>query len=55
MPVYPKTANIQVKSKIVNTKPKSQLAQRPPSLTARPVMNMMPYYPSKMAQKRYKK
>jgi hypothetical protein len=55
MPVYPSTKNIQVKSKPVNTKPKSQLAQRPPPLTARPVVNSMPYMPAKMAQKRYKK
>jgi hypothetical protein len=55
MPVYPKSANIQVKSRPVNTKPKSQLAQRPAPLKARPVINMMPYNPAKMAQKRYKK
>ena len=55
MPVYPKTANIQVKSKPVNTKPRSQLSARPPPRDARPVMNMMPYHPAKQSMKRYKK
>jgi hypothetical protein len=55
MPVYPKSANIQVKNKVVNTKPKSQLAQKPPPLKAQPVVSTLPYHPAKMAQKRYKK
>jgi hypothetical protein len=55
MPVYPSTKNIQVKSRPVNTKPKSQLAQRPAPLKAQPVVSTLPYYPAKMAQKRYKK
>ena len=55
MPVYPATRNIQVKSKPINTKPRSQLSIRPPPRDAKPVVSMMPYYPSKMAQKRYKK
>jgi hypothetical protein len=54
MPVYPSTKNIQVKNKVVNTKV-NQAFVRPPPLKARPVINMMPYYPSTMAQKRYKK
>lgn len=54
MPVYPSTKNIQVKSRPVNTKV-NQAFVRPPPLKARPVINMMPYNPAKMAQKRYKK
>lgn len=55
MPVYPKTANIQVKTKIVNTKPSSQFTIRPPPRDAKPIVSTMPYHPSKMSQKRYKK
>ena len=55
MPVYPSTRNIQVKSKPVNTKPRSQLTQRPPPRDAKPVVSTMPYHPAKQAMKRYKK
>jgi len=51
---YPASRNIQVKFKVNNTKVNTQL-QRPPPRDARPLINLMPYHPSKMAKKRYKK
>ncbi len=51
---YPATKNIQVKSKPAYKKVNTQM-QRPPPRDARPVINTMPYFPAKMAKKRYKK
>ena len=51
---YPATRNIQVKSKMTNTKINPQM-QRPAPRTTRPVVNTMPYHPAKMAKKRYKR
>lgn len=54
MPTYPATRNIQVKSKMTNTKINQQM-QRPAPRTTRPVINMAPYHPAKQSKKRYKK
>ena len=51
---YPTTANIQVKSKPVNTKV-NQSFVRPPPRDAKPVVSTLPYHPAKQAKKRYKR
>ena len=54
MPTYPATKNIQVKSKMTNTKI-NPAYQRPAPRTTRPVINMAPYFPAKQSKKRYKR